>query len=178
GDPMNRSMMNNRLGGCLAIAALMLPLVAGAGSAAAAGAAPGTPPAALIGRTVTLITGDRVTVADDGRMSISAAKGRDGVRFMTTRVGGHLRVIPSDALALLRADRLDGRLFDVTTLLDFGYDRRTALPLIVTNKGGGCAPASVAGARGARGGRDLPAGHGLAVPAAPGPPCWPGLSKA
>jgi hypothetical protein len=42
-------------------------------------------------------------------------------------------VIPSDAVPLLNADRLDPRLFDVTALLDFGYDdRRTDLPLIVT----------------------------------------------
>jgi subtilisin family serine protease len=105
----------------------MLSLVASAGSAAAAGATTGTSSAALIGRTVTLITGDRVTVADDGRMSISRAKGQDGIRFLTARVGGHLRVIPSDALPLLRADRLDGRLFDVKSLLDFGYTRRTEL---------------------------------------------------
>jgi subtilisin family serine protease len=173
---MCRSMYK-RVGGCLAAAALMLSLVVSAGGAAAAGAAAaGTPSAALIGRTVTLITGDQVTVANDGRMSISPAKGRDGVRFVTSRVGGHLRVIPSDAMALLHAGRLDGRLFDVTSLLEFGYDRRTELPLIVTNAAGDSARSSVAGA-GARVVRELRAINGLAVRAAQGTAFWTGLTK-
>jgi subtilisin family serine protease len=173
---MNRSM-HKRLGGCLAAAALMLSLVASAGGAAAAGAATATPSAAaLLGRTVTLITGDKVTVADDGRMSISRAQGRDSVRFVTTRVDGHLRVVPSDALALVHAGRLDGRLFDVTSLLEFGYDRRTELPLIVTSAAGDSARSSVAGA-GARVVRELRAVNGLAVRAAQGTTFWNGLTK-
>ncbi|GAA3783318.1 S8 family serine peptidase [Plantactinospora mayteni] len=86
-------------------------------------------------RTVTLVTGDRVTVsgADLGNVSVSRGSGRDGVTFLVSRADGHLRVVPSDALTPLRAGLLDSRLFDVTTLLDFGYDdRRSDLPLIVT----------------------------------------------
>lgn len=168
--------MNKRLGGVLIIAALILSLAASAGSASAAGAATGTSSAAMIGRTVTLITGDEVTVASDGKMSINRAKGRDGVRFVTARVGGHLRVIPSDALQLLHAGRLDARLFDVTTLLDFGYNRRSELPLIVTNAAGDSARTSVA-VGGARVVRELRAINGLAVRAAAGTTFWTSLTK-
>ena len=42
-------------------------------------------------------------------------------------------MVPSDVLPLLRAGTVDTRLFDVTTLIEFGYDdRRDDLPLIVT----------------------------------------------
>ncbi|MFC7532500.1 S8 family serine peptidase [Actinoplanes sp. GCM10030250] len=85
-------------------------------------------------RTVTLITGDRVTVAGDA-VTVSPGPGRTGIPFATSTVNGHTRVVPADALPLLRADRLDERLFDVTGLIAAGYDdRRTDLPLIT---GGG-----------------------------------------
>ena len=84
----------------------------------------------LAGRPVTLLTGDRVTVLADGAFSVEHGPGRDGMTFQTRRVGGHLSVIPADATELLAAGRLDPRLFDVTTLLAFGYDdRRADLPL-------------------------------------------------
>lgn len=166
--------MNKRLGGGLLVAALLLSLTASAGSAATAET--GTQSAAMIGRTVTLITGDRVTVANNGRMSISRAKGRDGVRFVTASADGRLRVIPTDALPLLREGRLDARLFDVTSLLEFGYDRRPELPLIVIDAAAGSAHASVTGA-GARVVRELPAVNGLAVRAARGTTFWTGLTN-
>lgn len=168
--------ISKRLGAGLVVAALVLSLGPSVNSAAGAGAATGTRSAAMTGRTVTLITGDQVTVANDGNMSISRAKGRDGVRFLTARVGGHLRVIPSDALPLLHAGRLDGRLFDVTSLLDFGYHQRTELPLIVTNTAGNSARSSVASA-GARVVRELRAVNGLAIRATQGTAFWTGLTK-
>ncbi|MFI6179807.1 S8 family serine peptidase [Nonomuraea sp. NPDC051191] len=52
--------------------------------------------------------------------------------------------MPSDAMPLLNAGRLDARLFDVTTLLEYGYDdRRRDLPLVVT---GAAQPRTPAGA--------------------------------
>lgn len=53
--------------------------------------------------------------------------------FRVTTDGGRIRAIPGDAAALVAAGQLDERLFDVTTLLDYGYDdtRRPDLPLIV-----------------------------------------------
>jgi len=83
-------------------------------------------------RTVTLITGDRVTVAG-GAVTVAPGRGRLGIPFATSTVDGRTRVVPADALPLLRADKLDERLFDVTGLIAAGYDdRRTDLPLIAS----------------------------------------------
>ena len=89
--------------------------------------------------TVTLITGDRVTVAGGSRATIEPGSGRAGIRFSTTHSEGRLRVVPSDASAGLRSGRLDPRLFDVTGLIEFGYDdmRTPDLPLIVTGGSSG-----------------------------------------
>ena len=54
------------------------------------------------------------------------------MQFTLRRVKDHLHVVPSDALALLRADKLDPRLFDVTELIASGYHTRVATPVIVT----------------------------------------------
>ncbi|MEU8264422.1 S8 family serine peptidase, partial [Micromonospora sp. NPDC048999] len=80
-------------------------------------------------QTVTLITGDRVTVFGDGRVSVVPRK---GVTFHSYRTGGHQYVFPSDAVPLLRADRLDQRLFDLTELLAVRAARPSSLPLIVS----------------------------------------------
>ncbi|WP_117208881.1 S8 family serine peptidase [Allorhizocola rhizosphaerae] len=87
--------------------------------------------------TVTLITGDRVTVADgEGGLKIVRIDGRKGITFSAYRSRNRLLVLPRDAIAPLAANRLDKRLFDVAALLEYGYDdaRRKELPLIV---GGG-----------------------------------------
>ncbi|MEU3453802.1 S8 family serine peptidase [Micromonospora sp. NPDC006766] len=88
-------------------------------------------PAAVTGeaRTVSLITGDRVTVFGDGRFGIAPRK---GVTFHSYRAGKHQYVIPSDAVPLLRADRLDQRLFDVTELLAVQAVRPSSMPLVVS----------------------------------------------
>jgi subtilisin family serine protease len=86
-------------------------------------------------RSVTLVSGDRVTVTVGDKASVSPGEGREDMRFVTRRDGDHLHVIPADALALLRAGDLDPRLFDVTTLFEFGYDGLAELPLIVTYDG-------------------------------------------
>ncbi|GAB7047400.1 S8 family serine peptidase [Catenuloplanes indicus JCM 9534] len=65
-------------------------------------------------------------------MEVRRGPGREHVRFATTRHDGRVSVIPSDAAPLLGTGRVDPRLFDVTTLIEFGYDdRRAGLPLIV-----------------------------------------------
>ncbi|GAA1031228.1 S8 family serine peptidase [Virgisporangium ochraceum] len=83
------------------------------------------------GRTVTLVTGDRVTMEGD-RPLVERGPDRDGVTFTVSTGDGRVRVVPSDAAPALTAGRLDPRLFDVTGLLDMGYDRTGYLPLIVT----------------------------------------------
>ncbi|WP_157751197.1 S8 family peptidase [Actinoplanes derwentensis] len=88
-------------------------------------------------RTVTLITGDRVTL-NGGAVRVTPGPGRAGIPTATSTVGGRTRVVPADALPLLRAGRLDERLFDVTGLIAAGYDdRRADLPLITS---GGAVP--------------------------------------
>jgi hypothetical protein len=63
---------------------------------------------------VTLITGDRLTVAG-GHVTIARDPARSGIRYQTFQRDGHTYVIPSDAMTLLAKDRLDLRLFDVTS---------------------------------------------------------------
>ncbi|MET9630573.1 S8 family serine peptidase [Lentzea sp. NPDC006480] len=107
-----------------------------AGSAAApALAAPAAGPTPDTANTVTLITGDQVTLAPDGRVArVQPGEGRKSARFSVYRgTGRHTVVLPHDAIALLRADKLDQRLFDVTQLLEFGY--RDRLPLIIGGHG-------------------------------------------
>ncbi len=103
-------------------------------------------------RTVTLITGDRIIVHARGGISLQP---RDNVRYLDYSYKGHHYVIPSDALPLLRDERLDRRLFDLTGLLDAGYDKRDTLPLLIT----GGAP------KGLKATRALPAIKGFAFQA-------------
>ncbi|WP_405640082.1 S8 family serine peptidase [Streptomyces sp. NBC_00019] len=89
-------------------------------------------------RTVTLITGDRVTVAKDGSVTgIERAEGREGASFSVRKVDGHTYVTPGDAALPVAQGKLDRRLFDITQLLAYGYDdeSRSDLPLIVTYGG-------------------------------------------
>jgi subtilisin family serine protease len=97
------------------------------------------------GRRVTLVTGDRVHVHTvDGELvpRIEPGAGREGVRFAVRRADDHVYVVPSDAVGLLGAGRLDRRLFDVALLVEFGYDdaHRSDLPLIVQAEEAGARP--------------------------------------
>jgi subtilisin family serine protease len=128
---------------------------AGAGLAAAAvavslavvtpptGAAEPQPTAGLIGATtaqpagspataITLITGDRVLVSTGAHGTPSATIG-SGADFYTRRVNDDLYVIPFSAEPALAANRLDVELFNVTSLIEQGYDdaNSATLPLIV-----------------------------------------------
>jgi subtilisin family serine protease len=125
-------------------------------------------PADPAGRSVTLITGDRVLLTERaGRLTptrIEPGPGRTSVAFTTSSVGGRLRVVPLDARPLLRAGRLDPDLFDLTALTRFGYDdRRADLPLLVMGDAAGvrvrtATVSSVAPARPLRGGAAVRAG--------------------
>ncbi|WP_283136881.1 S8 family serine peptidase [Rhizohabitans arisaemae] len=87
---------------------------------------------------VTLITGDRVTVAAgpaEGSPQVEEVvpgKGRD-VTFVQRRRDDHLYVIPSDAMSPIARGLLDERLFNVTQLLAWGYGdaQRDDIPVIV-----------------------------------------------
>lgn len=133
---------------------------------AAAGAQPAhaSPPPLSGSRSVTLITGDRLLVSPDGTAaSRLPAPGRDRIPLLSQFVGGHLEVVPADAVPMLNDDRLDHRLFDVTELLADGYDdARGSLPLIITYAGTNPAAALRAVAGGAPV-RDLDTINGAAV---------------
>ncbi|MEU3649045.1 S8 family serine peptidase [Lentzea sp. NPDC034063] len=83
---------------------------------------------------VTLVTGDKVLLGHDRQVvAIQPGEGRKNMIFKTLRTAnGHTLVVPKDAFEPLAAGRLDRRLFDVTTLLEFGY--RDRMPLIVDGR--------------------------------------------
>lgn len=87
------------------------------------------------GRTVTLVTGDQVVFHDGEARQVRPGPGRDGIRFSVRKSGEHLYVVPSDAIAAVARGQVDRRLFDLTTLTEYGYDRRDTVPLIVTGQG-------------------------------------------
>ncbi|GAA2634068.1 S8 family serine peptidase [Paractinoplanes durhamensis] len=104
--------------------------------------------------SVTLITGDRVTTNGKGA-SVQPGPGRSKVRFLSQTVQGHRYVIPSDALALLRAGRIDKRLFDLGALTGRGGADLHLLISYPKNSATGARSALTAG--GARVTRDIPA---------------------
>ncbi|WP_405860780.1 S8 family serine peptidase [Streptomyces sp. NBC_00090] len=123
-------------------AATAVPLLA-AGFAAAqapAQAAPNKPtvsakPSAT--HKVTLVTGDVVTVTTtaDGKRIADVDRPDSAVGGVKLQeVKGDLFVIPDEAVPLLGADRLDRRLFNVTDLIEMGYDdaKSATVPLIAT----------------------------------------------
>ncbi|RZT78818.1 subtilisin family serine protease [Micromonospora violae] len=128
------------LGAALTLAAGFTP--PGAGAAAAPPNNPhrpaGQPPAAA-GRvsTVTLITGDTVTVTTSADGStVSTVRRPDGSTpsFHRTVRDGDTYVYPDAALSYVTSGVLDRQLFNVTDLIADGYDdaHTDALPLIVT----------------------------------------------
>ncbi|MFI7659373.1 S8 family serine peptidase [Micromonospora parva] len=121
-------------------------------------------PTANRSTTVTLITGDRVTVTASGA-AVRPAAGRESVQFLVRRERGRLSVTPTDALPLLRSGRVDRRLFDVTGLVEAGYDdaHRDTLPLLVTYGSTGAARRAPAALPGTRQTRDLPVIRGAAL---------------
>ncbi|MFE9703542.1 S8 family serine peptidase [Streptomyces sp. NPDC005930] len=139
------------------------PPTAAARTATAAGAA----------RTVTLVTGDRVTVTDLGggrrTVTVERPEGATGA-VRTSTSGGRTTVVPDEALPYLRDGSLDERLFDVGALLEQGLaDTETGeLPLIVTYGQG----TRAATPRGTERTRVLPSVRGAAVDADKGRTFW------
>jgi hypothetical protein len=77
--------------------------------------------------TVTLITGDRVTVvpspSGDPNVIFDPVPGSESTGFDVLRDGTHLHVVPDDVASLV-PEVLDPALFDVTSLVEMGYDDR------------------------------------------------------
>lgn len=97
-----------------------------------------TPASSLPGKAydITLITGDVVHYTDlpgaRDVVTVDPADADSGVQVETR--GDHTYVVPTRAMPLLAADKLDPRLFDVTELVAMGYDdaRQDSVPLIAT----------------------------------------------
>ncbi|MFC8507523.1 S8 family serine peptidase [Streptomyces sp. NPDC057411] len=166
---MFRPSAGGRAAGLLA-AGLSLVLLS-TGQAAAGPVAPvpatftGARPAAA-STTVTLLTGDRVTLTELGggqrTVTVERAKGATGAVRSET-VNGRVTVIPDEARPYLESGVLDRRLFDVTGLVEQGVTGE--LPLIVTYGSGRGARAAVGAPRGTESVRALPSIGGVAVTA-------------
>ncbi|MFI7361278.1 S8 family serine peptidase [Streptomyces sp. NPDC050149] len=123
-------------------AAVAVPLLASGLAAlqAPAQAAPSRPtvpakPSAT--HKVTLVTGDVVTVTTmaDGKQTADVDRPDNAVGGVKMQeVKGDLFVVPDEAAPLLGAGKLDRRLFNVTDLIEMGYDdaKSAAVPLIAT----------------------------------------------
>lgn len=139
-----RTHTPRRAAGALALATAVVALSTGlTGPAGAAPAASPTRSTTDAPVTVTLITGDRVTVNGSGAVvRFEPGKGRERVPVGIERADGRTLVVPADARALLAAGKLDRRLFDVTALADptLRALHRGGLGLIVQYEG--AAPAA------------------------------------
>ncbi len=103
----------------------------------AVASSPAVPAKATATHKVTLVTGDVVTVTTmaDGKQTADVDRPDDavgGVRLQ--QIKGDVYVIPDEAAGLLAADRLDRELFNVTDLIEMGYDdaKSGGVPLIAT----------------------------------------------
>ncbi|MFJ4968176.1 S8 family peptidase [Streptomyces sp. NPDC088755] len=87
---------------------------------------------------LTLITGDRVTVDEDGRpVHFRPAEGREHIPVQRMTGKGRTLVVPADAQRLISSGKLDRRLFDVTELSrpENLRSQRDGLKLIVGYRG-------------------------------------------
>ncbi|MGW1884812.1 S8 family serine peptidase [Streptomyces sp. NPDC001970] len=117
--------------------------------------------------TVTLITGDKVTVTDlgGGRKAVAVERPKDATGAVRSEISdGRVTVVPDEARPYLDAGVLDKRLFDVTGLIEQGLAEGGPLPLIVTYAKGSRA----ATPRGGDTVRSLPSIGGVAMKAEPG----------
>lgn len=124
-------------------------------------------------RTVTLITGDRVTVTDlgAGRKSVAVERPAGATGAVQSEIsGGRITVVPDEARPYLQAGVLDAELFDVTALIEQGLGDSSSdgLPLIVTYTKN----ARSATPRGARQVRGLPSVGGAALEASKSGEFW------
>lgn len=88
--------------------------------------------------TVTLITGDRVTLTGPDHADVAIAPADHRRSFQQYSVDGHVYVIPSNVRSQVARGVLDRRLFDITGLIEARYDDEHAdtIPLIVSNAPG------------------------------------------
>ncbi|MFC5099730.1 hypothetical protein [Kibdelosporangium philippinense] len=112
--------------------AAVLAVLAGGAAVLPAAAAEPEP-----GKTVTLITGDKVTVTRkggtwDARIE-PAKRAGESVSFVKSVSPNGVTVIPSSVMPQIQSGKLDRALFDVTKLIELGYDdaNTSEIPLLV-----------------------------------------------
>ncbi|MGW8766143.1 S8 family serine peptidase [Streptomyces sp. NPDC055815] len=163
----------------LLAAGLSLAMLSAGQTAAAANTAPTVPDtfkAPATSSTVTLVTGDRVTLTELGdgarTVTVDRAKGATGA-IRSRTVNGRVTVVPDEARPYLDSGALDPRLFDVTGLVEQGITGE--LPLIVTY-GAKAARSGAAAPRGTETVRTLPSIGGAAVTATDPAAFWQGFT--
>ncbi|TXS18688.1 S8 family serine peptidase [Streptomyces sp. wa22] len=147
----------------------MLPA---AGSATAAPKPPSTgdrPGPGARDHDITLVTGDVVHWTDGAgsqdTVTVDRPEGATG-GVHVQQAGEDIYVIPDEATALIAAEKLDRRLFNISTLVEMGYDDRRSggIPLIATYAAG-VGRSLPAAPRGSRTVRTLESVHGAALKA-------------
>ncbi|MFL6076776.1 MAG: S8 family serine peptidase [Mycobacteriales bacterium] len=135
--------MNKPVLAGVAATALVAGLIAAWRPATVAAAPPAAGPAAAAS-TVTLVTGDKVTLRGRHLTFTPARDDTVGSSAHWTDRYGDVHVVPGQAMAAVSDGRLDGRLFDVSELVREGYDdaHRQDVPLLVS--GTAKAPAGLA----------------------------------
>ncbi|MFF3788410.1 hypothetical protein ACFYY7_45695, partial [Streptomyces sp. NPDC001933] len=120
---------------------LGIPAVAAAETPATRASQPQQNGPVVATHKLTLVTGEVVTLERhaDGLQAATVEPAADGtpVAFTTLKVGDEVYVIPDKAQPYLAANELDRELFNVTKLVEYGYDdaHRPAVPLIATYPG-------------------------------------------
>jgi len=100
--------------------------LSGLGSATASAAPAGrtltdvSPAVQTPSRSVTLVTGDRLALSNDGQVTVQDNTSRRGISFVTYKKLGDVYAIPSDAAPMVASGQLDPELFDLTRLLAYG----------------------------------------------------------
>nr|WP_037831019.1 S8 family serine peptidase [Streptomyces sp. NRRL S-325] len=118
---------------------------------------------------ITLVTGDVVHWTDgvggQDTVTVDRPEGAPG-GVHVRQAGEDLYVIPDEASALLAAEKLDRRLFNISTLVEMGYDDRRSggIPLIATYAAGTGRSLPTA-PRGSTKVRTLESVHGVALKA-------------
>ncbi|MFC5959427.1 S8 family serine peptidase [Streptomyces pratens] len=119
-------------GTAMALAATVTPSHAADALTSGGGLAARAPGAA----SVTLITGDRVTLDADGDITaVVRAKGRENIPIRVYRQDEATMVVPLDAHGLIEDGTVDAGLFDVTELSRREYRAVDGLPMIVSYEG-------------------------------------------
>ncbi|MFJ8925408.1 S8 family serine peptidase [Streptomyces sp. NPDC102364] len=171
-----------RRGAALLSAGLAFALLpAGGAHAAPDHVRPQSTKAARAAHTVTLVTGDKVTVTDigGGQRTVDVKRPQGATGLVRTQVtDGGIRVVPDEAAPYLASGKLDARLFDVSGLIEQGLadTKADATPLIVTY-GGKSARGSAATPKGADRTRKLGSIGGAALDADKGRTFWNDLTS-